>query len=430
MLRAKRVLFGIVPVLLVVSAVELFSMIALHSTDGMSPAMRLDASLLSEGEYIGENGDQALMSTDDQVSHPYIGAAHPPTTVIHPEVHDADFMENYGFGPGTGPFLREKKENEVVVAVFGGSVAKQFALYGPMEKFAETLKQLPEYAGKNIVFTVPSNYGFKQPQQLLTLNFLLSIGAQFDAILVIDGFNEVAMPYSENYARNVFPFYPRFWNIRMQSLSAAPEMRSIIGRIALQQEKQENIALFMRDSFVGKSPTARLLCQLYDKNLEKEIIADQTLLFEQEADERSGYIVTGPSRVYENNDQFFSDLAANWKESSLLMHQLATANGMQYYHVLQPNQYIPNSKPMGAEEKKIAFKEDHHYRADVERAYPLLQQAGQELRELGVQFYDMVSVFSDVPEQTYIDDCCHLTRFGYGLLSDAVSAAIVADATY
>lgn len=425
--RVKRLCFSMVPLFLVFVSVELFSLFALQFINGMSPTMRLNASLLSSEGQSSVNGDQALASTDDQVPHPYIGAAHPPATVRKPEIRDPDFMENYGFGPGTGPFPRVKKDNEVSVAIFGGSVAKQFALSVPTEKLAAALKQFPEYEGKDIVFTVAANYGFKQPQQLLTLNYLMSIGAQFDAIILIDGFNEMAMPYEENYTRNVFPFYPRFWNVRMQSLSTAPEMRHIIGRIGLLQERQETAARSLQGSLLRGSMTAQLLWQLYDKNLDAKIVADQQLLFEQGADEQSGYVVTGPSRVYENTDQFYLDLATNWKESSLLMRDIAKANGMRFYHFLQPNQYVPNSKPMGSEEKAVAIRENHYYRDDVERGYPLLRQAGRELREQGVQFYDMTSVFENVREQTYIDDCCHLTVFGYGVLGDAIAAAIAAD---
>ncbi|PIR50605.1 hypothetical protein COU78_05615 [Candidatus Peregrinibacteria bacterium CG10_big_fil_rev_8_21_14_0_10_49_24] len=425
--RVKHLCFSVVPVLLIVVSVEMFSLFALQFLNGMSPAMRLNANVVSSYGQAGETGDQALASTDDQVPHPYIGAAHPPTTVRKPEIRDPDFLENYGFGPNTGPFPREKKDNEAVVAIFGGSVAKQFALTAPMDTLAAALKQLPEYADKDIVFTVPSNYGFKQPQQLLTLNYLMSIGAKFDAIIVIDGFNDVAMPFEEDYTLNVFPFYPRFWNVRMQSLNTAPEMRHIIGRIGLMQERQKNAARIMQYSPLRISMTAQLVWQLYDKDLEAKILEDEKLLFEQQADEQSGYIVTGPSRVYDNSDQFFGDLVSNWKESSLLMHQIAKANGMRYFHILQPNQYVPNSKQMGPAEKAVAFRENHYYRDDVEMGYPLLRQAGKELREQGVQFYDMTLIFEHVNEQTYIDDCCHLTVYGYNLFNDAIAEAITSD---
>ena len=40
--------------------------------------------------------------------------------------------------------------------------------------------------------------GMKQPQQLLALEYFLSLGASFDVVINLDGFNEIALPYSEN----------------------------------------------------------------------------------------------------------------------------------------------------------------------------------------------------------------------------------------
>lgn len=37
--------------------------------------------------------------------------------------------------------------------------------------------------------------GWKQPQQLLALNYFLSLGQRFDVIVNLDGFNEIALGY-------------------------------------------------------------------------------------------------------------------------------------------------------------------------------------------------------------------------------------------
>lgn len=426
--RCKRFAFWCVPLFLVIAASELASLAALTLLGGPAPDARLTASLLQEGLVAAaEDGDDALHSTDDQVPHPYLGAAHPPTEDIFPAIGDPDTLENFGFGPGSGPFVRTPRENQVIVGVFGGSVAKQFALYGPTELLAKKLQSLPEFAGKEIVFTAAANYGYKQPQQLMTLNFLLAAGAHFDVLLEIDGFNEVAMPYEEAYALQVFPFYPRFWNVRMQSLNSAPEMRGIIGLIGLYHDRQERAARFMQESLLGKSMTAKLLWQMYDRELQAKIQHEQEALFSQRAGAEAGYVVTGPSRIYEDNDEFFNDIVLNWQESSRLMRTIAETSGMRYFHVLQPNQYVPGSKPMGPEERAVAFRENHYYRNDVEWGYPLLRLGGQQLKNEGMHFYDMTMLFAETEEQAYIDDCCHINPFGQRLLAEAIGDAIVAD---
>ena len=50
--------------------------------------------------------------------------------------------------------------------------------------------------------------GYKQPQQLLTLAYYISLGAEFDTVINIDGFNEVALPPIHNIPKNIYPFYP------------------------------------------------------------------------------------------------------------------------------------------------------------------------------------------------------------------------------
>jgi hypothetical protein len=50
--------------------------------------------------------------------------------------------------------------------------------------------------------------GYKQPQQLMSLAWVLSLGAHFDAVINVDGFNEVALAPLENVPKRVFPFYP------------------------------------------------------------------------------------------------------------------------------------------------------------------------------------------------------------------------------
>jgi len=50
------------------------------------------------------------------------------------------------------------------------------------------------------------------------------------------------------------------------------------------------------------------------------------------------YVATGPSYHYESESDMFKDLASVWKMSSIQMHRLCAANGIRYFHFLQPNQ--------------------------------------------------------------------------------------------
>ena len=64
-----------------------------------------------------------------------------------------------------------------------------------------------------------------------------------------------------------------------------------------------------------------------------------------------------------------------WRDSSLQLARTCGANGIEYYHFLQPNQYFEGSKPLSAEEQRVAITEKLSYGSFVPAAYPLLQEA-------------------------------------------------------
>ena len=90
------------------------------------------------------------------------------------------------------------------------------------------------------------------------------------------------------------------------------------------------------------------------------------------------------------------------------MDQISKARGIKYFHFLQPNQYIPNSKPINSEESKIAIDTTAHWQKPVLAGYPFLIKKGAELKLKGVRFYDLTQIFKDKSQTLYLDNCCHL----------------------
>jgi len=50
--------------------------------------------------------------------------------------------------------------------------------------------------------------GYKQPQQLLALAYFLSLGAEYDLIINLDGYNDIVLPVTDNYNLGSTPFSP------------------------------------------------------------------------------------------------------------------------------------------------------------------------------------------------------------------------------
>lgn len=82
---------------------------------------------------------------------------------------------------------------------------------------------------------------------------------------------------------------------------------------------------------------------------------------------------------------------------------------------------------MRPEERARAFKEGAIYRLGVEKKYPLLINEGKELTRAGVRFIDLTTVFAEIDEPAYSDDCCHLTLAGNEMVAIKIGQTILED---
>jgi hypothetical protein len=98
--------------------------------------------------------------------------------------------------------------------------------------------------------------------------------------------------------------------------------------------------------------------------------------------------------------------------------------GIEYYDFLQPNQYLPGSKPMSELERSLTVEPTYPAKTAVETGYPMLITAGRELAAQGVRFHDLTGIFAQITQPTYRDNCCHLNPTGNELLAVAMAKAI------
>ena len=179
--------------------------------------------------------------------------------------------------------------------------------------------------------------------------------------------------------------------------------------------------------WLGWSPTVHLLWWIRDQLLQQEIEAARRAANEHAADSTGGYRATGPPFDWSDPKASFERIIEVWSRSSLLMHRITVASGARYYHLLQPNQYDPGSKPLLPEERARAYDPESKYRPVVESGYPLLRAEGRELVEAGVRFVDLSMAFHAVSEPLYLDHCCHFDQRGSEILAGALVAEIRRD---
>jgi hypothetical protein len=284
------------------------------------------------------------------------------------------------------------------------------------------LEQSPAMTGKQLIVLTLARPGYKQPQQLMTIAYLLALGAEFDVVLNPDGFYDIVLPVVENIPSGTFPFYPRSWNLLVSRVDDL-NLLSRMGEIAYARAQQADAAAALLGSWLRYSVTANVTWALLD-----HLWSSRAFRFERAlqtgTDVPRSYQRNGPLRKYRDDDEMYRDLAAVWRNASLQLSRLGRENGFLYLHFLQPNQYDVDSKPLSAEERASAYDPSHPYAKAAQPGYPYLRAAGRELSELGVSFHDLTRIFADDRRTLYADTCCHLNREGARTLGARMGAIL------
>jgi hypothetical protein len=354
--------------------------------------------------------DKVRIRRGEEVIHPYLGYVMEHRDTRCPDLGFCDDRNRNKLSRE----LVNKNDNQVVVGIFGGSFAYGVSNSSTPGLLEQELASLPAYSGKEIVIHTFSLGGYKQPQQLMALNYYLVKGFEFDLVINIDGFNEIVLPIVDGINRGTNPAFPRGWASRFRG-SYNKELLILHGNQELIKKKRVKMAETMDSSILKYSVIANSIWRSRDQRQVKNISDIQTRLVTYSSSNlfRTRYAARGPDYLAESREHLFSDLAATWVKSSQLMFALAKANNINYFHFLQPNQYVDGSKPMSAEEQKIAILENHPYRQEAIDGYPFLIDAGKELRDFGVPYFDLTQLFKDNDEVLYFDACCHLNQKGY-----------------
>ncbi len=328
-------------------------------------------------------------------------------------------VSEYGFADSTPPFYRHSPDR-LIVAITGGSVAFQLSTTG-LSVLERKLATATPFVGREIVFVHLAIGGVRQPQQLMMLQYLLALGAEFDIIINLDGFNDVAIFPSMNLQQQLFHAYPVHWPGLLQG-KPSPESKLLLGKVSLYRSLRRRWA---NGHFAtGRSMALSLIWSLGDHALYR-FERNARVALTMTVDSDLPYQMTGPSKTYGSEQEMFEDLAALWLRSSLQMGLISRANGIQYFHFLQPNQYAPTSKPMGPAERRVAILEDHPFHVGARQGYPHLIREGEKLKAAGIRYRDLTPLFSDTTEVVYRDSCCHFNVRGCEIIAATIAETII-----
>ncbi|NJR21061.1 MAG: hypothetical protein HC786_02200 [Richelia sp. CSU_2_1] len=358
--------------------------------------------------------------------HPYFGFIQKPSSDFRPGFK----VNNYGFiSPHDYPF-KKTKPNQFIIGVFGGSVASGYAIFEVQNQvLAKYLKQLPGLQDKEFVILSFATGGYKQPQQLLILNYFLALGQEFDMVVNIDGFNEVALANLNNQnkidlampsVQHILPLT----NLANNSLS----LQAMKTTIAIQENKAK-INRGLEDLQNCKLAACNAVTSVYLQKLVNNYRKD-VLWFEKErgkTTETDGgsavFINTNPAVL--KDDIAFDRMAWNWAKSSIFMNKVLSSSNVPYFHVIQPNQYYPTKRVFSEAEKKIAFNPETPYDKSVKLGYPALFEKLPNLKKNNVNVLNGVNIFDKTKDIVYVDSCCHYNKAGEAIFSDYIGQSIL-----
>lgn len=350
------------------------------------------------------------------VIHPFLGYVRDPASV--PLASFNAESQQFGFIQNRHSLFAEPEPDQVVVAVTGGSVARSVAVHG--DALRRALAKSRRFAGRRPIVLSLATGGYKQPQQLMTLAWVLALGTHVDMVVNLDGFNDVVLAPASNVPSGVFAFYPFQWDLRVGHLDL--DRRRRIGELTYLRERRRDWARLCSRAPWRWSMAAALVWKSLDSSWAGRIARAEEALAQTAAED--DYQARGPRRAYPDENLMYRDLADVWAQSSYQMHLLCRGMGIEYHHFLQPNQYVPGTKPRSDEEKKTAWLARHPFRKPAAQGYRWLIRRGRELRQEGVAFHDLTRIFVGNRETLYADTCCHLNRQGNDLLAAAIGRAI------
>ena len=307
---------------------------------------------------------------------------------------------------------RQRREDAVIIGLLGGSVA---AGVKPLLQNALNRWFANNNSPRQPTIIDLTGEGIKQPQQMLIVAHTLQLGGEFDLIVNLDGFNEITASVSQGLYEGVFPFFPLWWDKRV-GLTSAEILLS--GSIGVLRQEQARLAQDAATSPWRWTAVFGLAHRWRQERTAGEIIR----LNHELAATQAGYILEkhGPRSRLKKDTELFAEAARVWYRNSVILAWLADLAGADYYHFLQPNQYVPDTKPLSPEEREFAYSPDSPKKPLVEQGYPQLRAFNPELQKRGVNYFDLTGIFRDHPETLYRDDCCHFNDRGYELLAAAM----------
>jgi hypothetical protein len=414
--RRKKAAFGLALFVLVAAFLEFTAWASLHFTvpDFTFEKLQDDQDAIARGGILDNDTSETIHPYSGWVFNPQVSPGLSVDGKMVP-VNELGLVDNQSS-------IQQRGSNRLIIGVTGGSVSWQVGTKAKKE-FAQIIQQDPRFKNHEIIVLRIGLPGWKQPQQLMNLNWLYSLGAEFDAVVNIDGFNEAVLSIYENYEGKAHTAYPRSWEVRSQDIVDPREYATTFELFQIRAERQA-AAMSIRDSPFRWSAVRSLIWQIQEQALlaRRLELGDHLLAAHRKS---PAFVHAGPEQTFKNDEAVVAEVVRLWQETSRQCEYVCRGNGTVYLHALQPNQYLPGSKPMSDWEKQFSYFPGKTEAEIVTRTYPKMIAAGETLQAEGIHFLDLTMLFSDENKTIYIDPWCHYNDAGNSRVAQVIAKELL-----
>ena len=316
------------------------------------------------------------------------------------------------------PFPYTPAKDEILIGVFGGSVANWLATQGP-DALRAQLQRAPQLDSARVVVLNFAIHGGKQPQQLAVLNYVLSRGQHLDIAVNIDGVNELLWAmYNRDVHGIDFSFPTAHLLGPMKHLMAGGEAGTG-GLLALADSIRARMRADRVAAWQRRLPTAALRSAC--AGIERHLRSRATRLLARAA-EAAADPATDPLPFPAAPPCADAALGAYWRHCSRQFHRICLAHDVVYLHVLQPTPYTAE-REASAEERAFLQPDGASARLLVQE-YPRLIEFGTMLQQEGIPFFVADRAFTNIPYTVFSDHWGHLSLRGNEILAESVARRI------
>jgi hypothetical protein len=301
-----------------------------------------------------------------------------------------------------------KKNKEIFrVAILGGSFAEHVGNYllsddGKMF-ITDLLAKNTHRKNTKIEILNLAGPGYKQPQILLSS--LLNM-EKADLFLSIEGFNEIVVHHQT--------CLPIEWPINFALYDATSETNS---KKFFEATKVAYNFLYKMNNHTAFGKLAFYLLGERLINMSGQFQAKHVLEIETSQ--------ACKGRKMLNVVEGAHAAQKIWLDNVKKQHQIHRAFQKPLKTFLQPNQFLPNSKPWSKEESQI-FGSSHFTLPEIVKTFYV--PAVDNFKTLGKNnsnLYDLTKIYADTDETIYVDACCHVNEQGQRLVAEALSPHIL-----